>query len=61
MISPKFMQEIEDKDLTSNCLVTNAVCFGIFDKWPIAVVYHVHTKSRQDSFDSRNGQDIIVY
>jgi len=63
MVSPKFMQEIEDKDLTSDCLVTNTGCFGIYYKVPIAVVYHksIHKKSRQDSLDSHNGQDIIVY
>jgi len=67
MVSPKFMQEIEDKDLTSDCLVTNTGCFGIYDKVPIAVVYlkgtmflSIHTKSRQDSLVSHNGQDIIV-
>jgi len=60
MVSP-FMQKIEDRDLTSDCLVTNTGCFGICDKAPIAVVYPVHTKSRQDAFDSHNGQGLIVY
>jgi (2Fe-2S) ferredoxin len=35
----KFMEEIEDRDLTSECMVTNTGCFGIWDKGPIAVVY----------------------
>jgi (2Fe-2S) ferredoxin len=33
------MEEIEDRDLTSDCLITNTGCFGICDKGPIAVVY----------------------
>ncbi|MDR2586709.1 MAG: (2Fe-2S) ferredoxin domain-containing protein [Coriobacteriales bacterium] len=33
------MEEIEDRDLSSDCLVTNTGCFGICDKGPIAVVY----------------------
>jgi|TergutMp193P3_1026864.scaffolds.fasta_scaffold599223_2 hypothetical protein len=52
MVSPR--HKIEDRDLTSDCLVTNT---GYF-----AVVYSViHIKTRQDSLDSRNGQNIIVY
>ena len=35
----KFMEEIEDRDLTSDCMVTNTGCFGICDKGPVAVVY----------------------
>ncbi|WRS27603.1 2Fe-2S ferredoxin [Oscillospiraceae bacterium MB08-C2-2] len=35
----KFMEEIEDRDLSGNCMVTNTGCFGICDKGPIAVVY----------------------
>jgi len=35
----KFMQEIEDRDISSDCLVTNTGCFGICDKGPVAVVY----------------------
>jgi len=68
MVSPKFMQEIEDRDLTSDCLVTNTGSCGICNKRPVAVVYpqgtafpSIHTKSRQDAFDSHNGQDLIVY
>jgi len=60
------MQEIKDRDLTSDCLVTNTGCFGIY-KMPVAVVYpkgtafrSIHAKSRQDSLDSHNGQNLIV-
>lgn len=35
----KFMQEIEDRDLTGDCMVTNTGCFGICSRGPIAVVY----------------------
>ncbi|MDR3209598.1 MAG: (2Fe-2S) ferredoxin domain-containing protein [Oscillospiraceae bacterium] len=35
----KFMQEIEDRDLTADCLVTNTGCFGICASGPVAVVY----------------------
>jgi len=62
------MQKIKDRDLTSDCLVTNTGCLGIYHKVPVAVVYpegtafpSIHIKSRQDSLDSRNGQNIIVY
>ena len=61
MVSPKLMQKIEDRDLTSDCLVTNTGCFGICDKGPVAVVYPVHTKTRQDKLDSHYGQNLIVY
>jgi (2Fe-2S) ferredoxin len=61
------MQEIEDRDVTSNCLVTNTGCWGIYGKVPVAVVYRkgtafpsIHTKSRQDFLDSHYGQDSIV-
>jgi (2Fe-2S) ferredoxin len=33
------MEEIENRDLTSDCMVTNTGCFGICDKGPVAVVY----------------------
>jgi len=55
------MQEVKDRDLTSDCLITNTGCFGIYDKVPVAVVYPVHTKTRQGKLDSRNGQNLIVY
>jgi len=35
----KFIDEIEERDLSSECLVTNTGCFGVCDKGPIAVVY----------------------
>lgn len=35
----KFMEEIEDRDLSSDCMVTNTGCFGICQRGPIAVVY----------------------
>lgn len=38
-IIEKFMEEIEDKDLSSECMVTNTGCFGICSRGPIAVVY----------------------
>ena len=41
--SPKlveaFMQAIEDRDLSGDCMVTNTGCFGICNRGPIAVVY----------------------
>jgi hypothetical protein len=60
MVSP-FTRKIKDRDLTSDCLVTNTGCFGIGNKVPVAVVYPVHTKTRQAKLDSHNGQNIIVY
>ncbi|GBU21946.1 hypothetical protein R80B4_01848 [Fibrobacteres bacterium R8-0-B4] len=38
-IVQKFMQEIEDRDISSDCLVTNTGCFSVCDKGPVAVVY----------------------
>lgn len=35
----KFMQEIDERELSSDCLLTNTGCFGICDKGPVAVVY----------------------
>jgi len=35
----KFMEEIEDRDLSSDVMVNNVGCFGICEKGPIAVVY----------------------
>jgi (2Fe-2S) ferredoxin len=34
-----FMEEIEDRDLSSKVMINNVGCFGICDKGPIAVVY----------------------
>jgi (2Fe-2S) ferredoxin len=49
---------MEDRDLTSDCLVMNTGCLGICDKVPAAAVYSEGT--RQDKLDSHYGQDIIV-
>jgi (2Fe-2S) ferredoxin len=38
-LAQKFMQEIDERELTSDCLLTNTGCFGVCDKGPIAVVY----------------------
>lgn len=38
-IVQKFMEEIEDRELSGACMVTNTGCFGICDRGPIAVVY----------------------
>jgi Ferredoxin len=38
-IIESFMQEIEDRDLSGDCMVTNTGCFGICSRGPIAVVY----------------------
>jgi len=35
----KFMEEIEDRDLAGEVMVTNTGCFGICEKGPIVVVY----------------------
>lgn len=34
-----FIEEIEDRDLTTEVMVTNTGCFGICNQGPIAVVY----------------------
>jgi (2Fe-2S) ferredoxin len=38
-IVQKFMEEIEDLDLSNEVMITNTGCFGICDKGPIVVVY----------------------
>ncbi len=38
-ILEKFLQEIEDRDLSGDCMVSNTGCFGICSRGPIAVVY----------------------
>ncbi len=38
-IVQKFMEEIEDRDLSSEVMVTVTGCFGICDKGPIVVIY----------------------
>jgi (2Fe-2S) ferredoxin len=35
----KFMEEIEDRDLSSDVMITNTGCFGICDKGPVVVIY----------------------
>ncbi|MDT8717417.1 (2Fe-2S) ferredoxin domain-containing protein [Clostridium sp. 19966] len=35
----KFMEEIQDRDLSSEVMLTNTGCFGVCDKGPIVVVY----------------------
>lgn len=35
----KFMEEISDRDLSGDVLVSNTGCFGICEKGPIVVVY----------------------
>ncbi len=35
----KFMEEINERDLSSEVVLSNTGCFGICDKGPIAVVY----------------------
>jgi (2Fe-2S) ferredoxin len=38
-IIQRFMQEIDDHDLSSEVMVTNTGCFGICDKGPVVVIY----------------------
>ena len=38
-IVQKFIEAIEDNDLSGEITVTNTGCFGICDKGPVAVVY----------------------
>lgn len=38
-IVQKFMELIEENDLSGEVMITNTGCFGICDKGPIAVVY----------------------
>ena len=35
----KFIEEIEDRGLSDDVMITNTGCFGICDKGPIVVVY----------------------
>ncbi len=35
----RFMEEIEDRGLSGEVVITNTGCFGICDKGPIIVVY----------------------
>lgn len=38
-IVQKFMEEVNDRDLSGEVMITNTGCFGICDKGPVAVVY----------------------
>ncbi len=38
-IIARFMEEIEDRDLSGDVMVNNTGCFGICSRGPIAVVY----------------------
>jgi (2Fe-2S) ferredoxin len=38
-IVQKFMEVIEENDLSGDVMITNTGCFGICEKGPIAVVY----------------------
>ncbi len=38
-IVERFMEEVEDRDLSGEVMITNTGCFGICDKGPIVVVY----------------------
>lgn len=35
----KFMEEVDDRGLSSEVMITNTGCFGICEKGPIAVIY----------------------
>ena len=35
----RFMEEIDERELSAEVMVTNTGCFGICDKGPIVVVY----------------------
>lgn len=38
-IIQRFMEEIEDRDLSGEVMITNTGCFGICEKGPVVVVY----------------------
>lgn len=38
-IVERCMEEVEDRDLSSEVMITNTGCYGICDKGPIMVVY----------------------
>ncbi len=38
-IVERFMEEIEDRDLSGEVVINNTGCFGICDKGPVVVVY----------------------
>lgn len=35
----RFMEEIDDRDLSGDVMITNTGCFGICDKGPVVVIY----------------------
>ena len=35
----RFMESLEERDMTGEVMITNTGCFGICDKGPIVVVY----------------------
>lgn len=35
----RFIEEIDDRDLSADVMVTNTGCFGICEKGPVVVVY----------------------
>lgn len=35
----RFMEEIEDRELSGEVMVTNTGCFGICDRGPVVVIY----------------------
>lgn len=35
----RFMEELDDRELSGEVMVTNTGCFGVCDKGPIVVVY----------------------
>jgi len=38
-IVQKFMEEIDDRELSGEVMITNTGCFGICEKGPVVVVY----------------------
>jgi (2Fe-2S) ferredoxin len=38
-IVQRFMEEVDDRGLSGDVMITNTGCFGICDKGPIAVIY----------------------
>jgi len=38
-ILQKFVEMVDELELSSDCMITNTGCFGICEKGPIAVVY----------------------
>lgn len=38
-IVEKFMEEVDERDLSGEVMITNTGCFGICEKGPVAVIY----------------------